>query len=76
VLTVSDTGPGIPPDLVKSIFEPFGSPSARPSGRPGSSGLGLSICQRLVRLLGGEIALRSEPHGAIFTVILPQGVSR
>jgi PAS domain S-box-containing protein len=76
VLTVSDTGPGIPSDLVKSIFEPFGSPSARPSGRPGSSGLGLSICQRLVRLLGGEIALRSEPHGATFTVILPQGVSR
>jgi PAS domain S-box-containing protein len=73
VVTVSDTGPGIEPELVKRIFEPFGSPSARPVTQPGSSGLGLSICQRLVRFLGGEITLTSNSAGSSFTVMLPQG---
>jgi len=76
VITVSDTGPGIEADLVKRIFEPFGSPSARPPGNPGSSGLGLSICQRLVRFLGGEIALQSDAQGSVFTVFLPQRTTR
>ncbi|MBM2885909.1 ATP-binding response regulator [Chromobacterium amazonense] len=66
---VADTGIGVPADLQSRIFQPFFQGRQR---RPGSSGLGLAIVKELVRLLGGEIALRSEEgRGSEFSVRLP-----
>jgi signal transduction histidine kinase len=66
-LHVEDTGVGVPADLRARVFEPF----LTTKGRNGS-GLGLSICQGLVRSHGGEIELTSEPgHGACVTIRLP-----
>jgi signal transduction histidine kinase len=68
VISVSDTGPGIPSGLVPRIFDPFFS--TKPVGR--GMGLGLAICQRLVAELGGTIKVRNAPHrGASFTITLP-----
>lgn len=63
---ITDTGPGIAPERLASIFEPFGS--AAPVGDnadddvpgAGSTGLGLSICRRLVEWMGGSIQLHSS----------------
>jgi nitrogen-specific signal transduction histidine kinase len=62
----SDTGPGIAPEVMGSIFIPFFTTKDR------GIGLGLPVCQRLVRDGGGEIEVRSQlGRGAIFTVVLP-----
>lgn len=65
---VEDTGAGIAAELHQRLFEPFGvAPAAR-----SSSGLGLSICRRLVALMGGTIELDSEPgRGTTVHVALP-----
>ena len=62
VLTVSDGGPGISPQLRQSLFQPF-SPGASTSDTRSGSGLGLAICHEIVLSLGGRIALhnRGEP---------------
>ncbi|MEA4952154.1 MAG: ATP-binding protein [Aminivibrio sp.] len=72
LFSVSDTGPGIPPEQEESLFEPY-SRGTRPSpGDPGGTGLGLSISRRIARLLGGELTAGSTPgKGAVFTLSLP-----
>jgi signal transduction histidine kinase/ActR/RegA family two-component response regulator len=73
-LRVRDTGFGIPPERVASLFQPG---MRRPSPRPGSSeriGLGLAMCKRLTELLGGRIEVESElGHGSTFRVLVPIG---
>jgi len=65
---VEDTGPGIPPENLKCIFDPFFS--TKPLGK--GSGLGLSICRNIVSELHGEIRVESEVgQGARFIVRLP-----
>lgn len=67
-LSVSDTGPGIPADLLESIFSPFFT--TKPEGE--GTGLGLHICRNLIREHGGEILVDSSPGGgATFRVRLP-----
>lgn len=67
-ITVSDNGPGIPPERLEHIFEPFFSTK----GERGS-GLGLSLSRTLVEQLGGCISVRSEPgRGAVFTARFPK----
>jgi two-component system sensor histidine kinase MtrB len=69
IVQVSDKGPGIPPEHVDNIFDRFYKVDP---ARPGGSGLGLSIAAENVRLLGGDIAVDSEPgQGTRFTVTLP-----
>jgi signal transduction histidine kinase/CheY-like chemotaxis protein len=72
VFRISDTGVGIPRHLRDSIFEPFqqGDPSA--TRRFGGSGLGLTICRDVARLMGGDVRVQSV-HGAgsCFTLALP-----
>ena len=63
---VSDTGPGVAPELVSRLFRPllFGESS---SGSAQGTGLGLAITRELVQLMGGEIAYEGQPGvGAIF----------
>jgi two-component system CitB family sensor kinase len=65
---VADTGPGIPPDAVESIFEDGWS--TRPERGTARRGLGLALVHRLVQRHGGTITV-SEGPGAVFTVVLP-----
>ncbi len=60
-IEVSDTGVGIPFERQHAVFEPFTQVDASTPRRHGGTGLGLGICQRLVRLMGGRMALRSAP---------------
>jgi two-component system, sensor histidine kinase ChiS len=69
-ITVRDRGPGIPDAELETIFEPYRRLS-QPSSIPGT-GLGLSIARQLVGLLGGTLAVDSQPgEGATFVVQLP-----
>ena len=57
---VHDTGPGIPPEKLDEIFEPFTQVDASMSRRYGGTGLGLAISSRLARALGGELTVESQ----------------
>jgi ligand-binding sensor domain-containing protein/signal transduction histidine kinase/CheY-like chemotaxis protein len=68
VVSVSDTGTGIAPDVLPRIFEPFFT--TKPVGA--GTGLGLSICHSYVQAMGGDILVLSEQgHGTTFEVVLP-----
>jgi PAS domain S-box-containing protein len=67
---VSDTGHGIPAEVLPRIFDPFFTTKPAGSG----TGLGLSISHSLVQKLGGEMRVSSEPgSGTTFTLLLPVG---
>jgi signal transduction histidine kinase len=66
IIEVSDTGPGVPPKTRDHLFEAF-----QTSGRPGGSGLGLSIAAELVRAHGGNIHLVEGTIGATFRIVIP-----
>jgi signal transduction histidine kinase/DNA-binding response OmpR family regulator len=58
--SVRDTGPGIPPEKQRLIFEPFTQADCSTTRRYGGTGLGLTICVRLVGMMGGRIWVQSE----------------
>lgn len=58
--TVSDTGIGIPPDQVASLFDPFTQVDVTTTRKYGGTGLGLAITQKLCELIGGGIRVQSE----------------
>jgi signal transduction histidine kinase/CheY-like chemotaxis protein len=72
ILQVADTGPGIPPEKLAEVFEPFGQVDSSRTRAHGGAGLGLAICRRLVDAMGGEIRLDSTVGvGTTATVDLP-----
>jgi len=62
---VEDNGPGIPAELMETIFYPL------VTGRPTGTGLGLTIAQDLVSRNGGLIEFTSEPGRTVFQIRLP-----
>jgi signal transduction histidine kinase len=67
-LAVRDTGPGIPPELLPKIFQPYFSTKGTRQG----TGLGLNIVQRLIKEARGGLHLRTQVgQGTVFTVYLP-----
>ena len=72
LFTVTDTGPGIPPEYHELIFRKFGQVAATQAPRVRSSGLGLTFCKLVVDMHGGMIWVKSrEGEGSSFYVQLP-----
>jgi signal transduction histidine kinase/ActR/RegA family two-component response regulator len=72
ILTVHDTGVGVPAGKLPLLFEKFTQADSTATRRFGGTGLGLSICRELTQMMGGEIHARSrEGEGSLFEVRLP-----
>ncbi|MEJ0099894.1 MAG: nitrogen regulation protein NR(II) [Pseudomonadota bacterium] len=65
IIEVEDNGPGVPPDLVKTLFLPL------VTGRSNGSGLGLAVAQDLATRHGGIIEFTSQPGRTVFSLLLP-----
>ena len=66
VLRLRDGGPGLAPEVLDHLFEPFNSTRAQ------GLGLGLSLCESLAAAMGGALSAHNvEPHGAEFRLALP-----
>ena len=75
-LSVRDTGIGIAPDKLATVFESFTQLDSGLARAYSGLGLGLSLAQRLVSLMGGRITVESEPsQGSTFTVTVPLGLA-
>ncbi|AUA31639.1 sensor histidine kinase [Pseudomonas fulva] len=69
---VSDTGIGIAPELLGTLFEDFAQVDSPLQKRLRGTGLGLSLCKRFAELLGGHVGVESEPGvGSCFFVVIP-----
>jgi PAS domain S-box-containing protein len=73
VISVTDTGPGIPPTKQAAIFEPFVQLGRTLTSGHEGTGLGLAISRDLARGMGGDVTVESVPgQGATFTFVLPR----
>jgi two-component system OmpR family sensor kinase len=71
-LTVTDNGPGIPPDLLPELFERFVRGDSSRSYAAGSTGLGLAIVKAVVAAHHGTVRVTSRPGRTSFTIVLPR----
>ena len=71
VITVTDNGPGIPPELLPEIFDRFARGDTSRSRAAGSTGLGLAIVAAVVQAHHGTVEATSQPGRTTFTVRLP-----
>jgi len=71
-IVVADDGPGIPAEKLEAIFQPYYRLAGAEADAPEGVGLGLAISRELIRKMGGDIEVQSEPgRGSVFTVRLP-----
>lgn len=71
-LSVRDTGIGMTPEQVAKLFQPFTQAEAATTRKYGGTGLGLTITKKFCEMMGGAIAVESEPgRGTTFTIRLP-----
>lgn len=68
-IEIEDDGPGVPTELLDTLFEPF------TSGRREGTGLGLSIVRRIIEAHGGEVRVSNTPH-ALFSLVIPRDAVR
>ena len=72
LFAVRDTGIGLAPEQAGRLFQPFTQADASVTRRYGGTGLGLTICKKLVELMGGKIGVRSEAgRGSVFWFSIP-----
>ncbi|HVQ14436.1 MAG TPA: ATP-binding protein, partial [Vicinamibacterales bacterium] len=72
---VTDTGVGMTPEQTSKIFDPFTQADVTTTRKYGGTGLGLALVSRFCRLMGGEVAVKSQPDaGSRFTVRLPAAI--
>jgi signal transduction histidine kinase len=70
---VADTGIGMTPEQIARLFQEFSQASSATASRYGGTGLGLAISKRFCQMMGGDIAVESEPaRGSTFTIRLPR----
>jgi protein-histidine pros-kinase len=73
-IEVTDRGPGIPPDQLEQVFEPFYRLEVSRNRHTGGVGLGLAIARDIARRQGGSLTLRNLPGGGLLAVLgLPRG---
>ena len=71
-MEVEDDGPGIPPEEIDRVFEPFHRLETSRNRETGGVGLGLPIARNILRAHGGDVTLANKPRGgARATVLLP-----
>ncbi len=72
MVSVTDTGIGIPPDVLPRLFETFTQGDGAATRSFGGVGMGLAICRRVAGLMGGSLEAQSEVGlGSVFTIWLP-----
>lgn len=72
-ITVRDEGPGLPPDELQRVFEPFYRVDASRSRDTGGTGLGLTIARSIAEMHGGNLSLRNRPLGGLEArLVLPR----
>jgi signal transduction histidine kinase len=77
LVTIRDTGPGIAPEHLEQIFEPFWQVDRTQRTQGGGTGLGLSVVRRMLDLLGGEVGVKSVVgEGSTFEVRVPRRAPR
>ena len=74
IISISDTGQGMTKEQINSLFDEYSRFNMQSNRTTEGTGLGMSITQNLIRLMGGTISVESEPgKGSTFVVRLPQG---
>ncbi|WP_374576168.1 ATP-binding protein [Phenylobacterium sp.] len=74
VVRVRDHGPGLPPDKLEAVFDPFMRLEDSRSRETGGSGLGLTIARALAERNGGSLTLRNHPEGGLEAVLTLQAI--
>jgi signal transduction histidine kinase/DNA-binding response OmpR family regulator len=70
--SVTDTGPGIEPQVLSRLFQPFTQADSSTTRKYGGTGLGLVISRQLIEMMGGQMTVNSVPgHGSTFTFSIP-----
>jgi signal transduction histidine kinase len=64
-IDIHDSGPGIPLYIIDKIFDPFFTTKEE------GTGLGLSVCQKIIHDIGGQIRVSSKGYGTTFHIMLP-----